>query len=101
MLGVDAGAYPDRVGTDNDEGATRARLGAYGDVVDMAVKVPTLSGVLVALPAGTLFWLCIPSDDGRSDRAKYAGQAIWTWTTPSFSLGTSASVDGEFPGRVL
>jgi hypothetical protein len=57
MLGVDAGSYPDRVGTDNDEAATRARLGAYGDVVDMAVKVPTLSGVLVALAAGTFVWV--------------------------------------------
>jgi len=45
------------VGTDNDEAATRARLGAYGDVVDMAVKVPTLSGVQVALAAGTLVWM--------------------------------------------
>jgi hypothetical protein len=57
MLGVDPGAYPDPVGTDNDEAAIRARLGAYGDVVDMAVKVPTLSGVLVALAAGTFVWL--------------------------------------------
>jgi hypothetical protein len=33
-----------------------ADLGGYGDAVDMAVKVPTLSGFVVALVAGTLIW---------------------------------------------
>jgi hypothetical protein len=31
-------------------------LGSYGDAVDMAVKVPTLTGVLIALAAATLVW---------------------------------------------
>jgi hypothetical protein len=31
-------------------------LGSYGDAVDMAVKVPTLTGFLVALAAATFVW---------------------------------------------
>jgi hypothetical protein len=39
-----------------DEADSNAALGGYGSAVDMAVKVPTLSGALVALAAGTLVW---------------------------------------------
>ena len=33
-----------------------AALGSYGDAVDMAVKVPTLSGVLVAFVLVSAAW---------------------------------------------
>jgi hypothetical protein len=45
------------VTANNDYDATGANLGAYGDVLDMAVKVPTVSGVLVALAVGTFVWV--------------------------------------------
>jgi hypothetical protein len=35
---------------------TNAALGGYGDAVDMAAKVPTLTGVLVALAAASFVW---------------------------------------------
>jgi hypothetical protein len=34
-----------------------AALGSYGDAVDMAAKVPTLAGVVVALAAVTMIWV--------------------------------------------
>jgi hypothetical protein len=40
----------------SDEADTNAALGGYGDAVDVAVKVPTLTGAIVALAAGTLVW---------------------------------------------
>jgi hypothetical protein len=42
--------------TDPDP-ADQADLPSYGDAVDMAAKVPTLSGFLVARAAGTFVWL--------------------------------------------
>jgi hypothetical protein len=41
---------------DHNEADSPTRFGAYGDVVDMAVKVPTLSGFLVAVAVGTFIW---------------------------------------------
>jgi hypothetical protein len=42
-----------------DQGETNdgAALGGYGDALDMAGKVPTLTGVLVALAAAGLVWM--------------------------------------------
>ena len=42
--------------TDADLADSEAALRGYGDAVDMAAKVPTLSGFLVALAAGTFVW---------------------------------------------
>jgi hypothetical protein len=42
--------------TDQNEADTNAVLGGYGDAVDMAAKAPTLTGVLVALVAGSFVW---------------------------------------------
>jgi hypothetical protein len=42
--------------TDPDP-ADQATLGGHGDAVDMAAKVPTLSGFLVALAAGAFVWI--------------------------------------------
>ena len=39
-----------------DEADSNAAVAGYGSAVDMAVKVPTLSGALFALAAGTLVW---------------------------------------------
>jgi hypothetical protein len=39
-----------------DDADTEAALGAYGDAVEMAVRVPTLTGVLFALVTITVVW---------------------------------------------
>jgi hypothetical protein len=54
--------------TDPDP-ADQAALGGYGDAVDMAAKVPTLSGFLVALAAGTFLWLWLRLSVRRHPRA--------------------------------
>jgi CRISPR/Cas system-associated exonuclease Cas4 (RecB family) len=40
-----------------DEADSNVALAGYGSALDMAVKVPTLSGALVALAAGTFVWV--------------------------------------------
>jgi len=40
----------------HDEAGTDATLGAYGDAVDLAVKAPTLAGIIVALVSIALVW---------------------------------------------
>jgi hypothetical protein len=40
----------------HDVAESEAGLGEYGDAVDMAIKVPTLSGVLVTLFVAALVW---------------------------------------------
>jgi hypothetical protein len=39
-----------------DETDSNAAIAGYGSAIDMAVKIPTLSGALFALAAGTLVW---------------------------------------------
>jgi hypothetical protein len=39
-----------------DEADSNAALAGYGSAIDMAVKVPTLSGALFALATGTHVW---------------------------------------------
>jgi hypothetical protein len=39
-----------------DETDSNDAVAGYGSAIDMAVKIPTLSGALFALTAGTLVW---------------------------------------------
>jgi hypothetical protein len=39
-----------------DEADNNAAVAGYGSAIDMAVKVPTLSGAFFALAAGSLVW---------------------------------------------
>jgi hypothetical protein len=39
-----------------DETDSNTAVAGYGSAIDMAVKIPTLSGALFALAAGTLVW---------------------------------------------
>jgi hypothetical protein len=40
----------------DDWAESEVGLGEYGDAVDLAVKVPTLTGVIVALVIAALVW---------------------------------------------
>jgi hypothetical protein len=40
----------------HDGAESEAGLGEYGDAVDMAIKVPTLAGVIVALFVVAIVW---------------------------------------------
>jgi hypothetical protein len=55
-----------------EDEATDTTLRAYGDAVDMAVKAPTLLGIIVALVGITVIWAWRRFSGGTKQRPQVA-----------------------------